>query len=73
MADGPRREDQPLAAIYGVGEDRADQLQDSGFNTAVDIAEATADEVSEAVDDIGVKQAGEFIEAAQSMLEYWPE
>lgn len=74
MSGGPRREDMPLAAIYGVGEKKAESLEDAGYMSAIDVAEADAEEMAaeaELVQD--VDEAEDFIVGAQSMLSYWPD
>lgn len=74
MSGGPKREDMPLAAIHGVGEKKAESLQEAGYNSAIDVAEADPDEMADEAELIrDPEEAEDFIIGAQSMLSYWPD
>ena len=69
----PRRKDTSLRAIYGIGEKTESELHEVGILTCYDLAEANHKHIEESVDRLTEKDSREFVEQAQSIVEYWPD
>lgn len=69
----PRYGDAALVAIYGIGEVLAEEFVDAEYYTALDVANAEAEELATDVESISQARAEDFITAARTMLGKWPD
>lgn len=66
----PQYPDAPLTAIYGIGEQTAEQLVESGVETCQDLAVEDAEYISRKINTTE-DEAQDFIDDAKATIGYW--